>query len=119
MKDWQDKVITIMAFVQLGLISYIAYAVSTLYNPSSNNDTHNIRIDQNNKCIVRNITNAGNKCSSGETIGFFPTTFGNTQLPIIFAMSSCNTNKPIVYNKGGVVCVYTDKRFNKVMQEFK
>jgi len=46
------------------------------------------------------------KCQTGQNLFFQPSTFGNEQLPLIVISYFCDINKPIHFNKSGVVCIY-------------
>ena len=44
------------------------------------------------------------QCRNGELILFAPDMFGNEQLPLVFIAQYCDTEKPVFFNKSGVVC---------------
>lgn len=48
-------------------------------------------------------------CKDGQIFFFKPERWGNEQMPIEIATYFCDFNFPIVYNKGGVSCVYKRK----------
>ena len=45
-------------------------------------------------------------CEPGEKIIFLPESFGNEQLPIIFAAVNCDLRHAVVSSKGAVTCIY-------------
>ena len=45
-------------------------------------------------------------CQAGQKTAFLPRQFGNDQLPIMFAAKFCDLRYQIVWNPGGVVCIY-------------
>jgi hypothetical protein len=45
-------------------------------------------------------------CKPGQKIVFLPETFGNEQLPIMFAAVNCDMRHSIALTKGGVACIY-------------
>lgn len=46
-------------------------------------------------------------CPNGVKMFFQPGTWGNEQLPLLAIAGYCDTNKPVFYNNGGVVCIKT------------
>lgn len=64
-------------------------------------------------CVFSNDESAA-VCKSGQTALFAPETFGNEQLPVIFAAKYCDFSHPIALTKGAVSCVFfKDRRFYK------
>ena len=59
-------------------------------------------------CIMNDIK--ADHCKEGELAWFMPSRWGNDQLPIAFAAAVCDFHHPIVWNNGGVACVYTQAR---------
>lgn len=47
------------------------------------------------------------QCKPGQKVVFLPQTFGNEQLPILFAAINCDLRYTVALTKGGVVCIYT------------
>lgn len=46
------------------------------------------------------------ECSPGQKIAFLPRSFGNEQLPILFAARNCDLRYSVAMTRGGVVCIY-------------
>lgn len=65
--------------------------------------------DQSRMCVFSTDAQA-KKCKSGELAFFSPDGWGNEQLPLIVIATYCDTNRPVQFNKAGVVCTFTDKR---------
>jgi hypothetical protein len=65
-------------------------------------------IDQANLCEVNEWSHdeVASQCKPGQKIVFLPRTFGNEQLPIIFAAVNCDVRYSIALTSGGVTCVY-------------
>ena len=67
-----------------------------------------VSIDQENLCEVRgwqkDVTAAS--CKPGQKVVFLPSSFGNEQLPVIFAAVNCDHRFSIALTKGGVSCIY-------------
>ncbi len=67
------------------------------------------KINNGDICITNDFRTIPN-CKNGELIAFLPNSWGNDQLPLYFITLHCDFNHKIVYNRSGVVCVYTNKR---------
>ena len=67
------------------------------------------RTRQSKLCIFSNDTQA-KQCKAGELAYFSPDSWGNEQLPLNVIATFCNTNQPVLFNKSGVICTFTDKR---------
>lgn len=65
-------------------------------------------IDQSTYCEINDVTDvaARNKCKPGQKVVFMPPTFGNEQLPIVFALANCDLRYEVVQTVGGVVCIF-------------
>jgi len=66
-------------------------------------------IDQSKICIYANDQEA-KKCKEGELSYFSPDRWGSDQLPLNVAAVYCDFNYDVVFNKSGIICVFTDKR---------
>jgi hypothetical protein len=66
-------------------------------------------INQSSLCEVsgwqRDIVAA--ECTAGQKVVFLPSSFGNEQLPVIFAALNCDHRYSIALTNGGVSCIYT------------
>ncbi|WP_374962539.1 hypothetical protein [Spongiibacter tropicus] len=69
----------------------------------------NIAVDQESLCEVsgwqKDVTAAS--CKAGQKVVFLPSSFGNEQLPVIFAAVNCDHRFSIALTKGGVSCIYS------------
>ena len=65
-------------------------------------------VDQANLCEVSvwRHDEVASQCKPGQKIVFLPNTFGNEQLPIIFAAVNCDVRYSIALTTGGAMCVY-------------
>jgi hypothetical protein len=52
-------------------------------------------------------------CEPGQKVAFLPNSFGNEQIPILFAAKFCDIRYSVVSNPGGVVCIYQPTAPNK------
>lgn len=68
---------------------------------------------QKEMCMFNEIDKAATRCKEGQLAVFLPAFFGNEQLPIFAASQFCDYRYQIVYNNGGVSCVYTGQRLEK------
>ena len=65
-------------------------------------------IDQANLCEVANWQHdeVAAQCKPGQKIVFLPRSFGNQQLPIIFAAVNCDLRYGVALTEGAVTCIY-------------
>ena len=68
-----------------------------------------VEIDQQQLCEVQNWQKDATAlvCKPGQKVLFVPATFGNEQLPVLFAAVNCDHRFSIALTKGGVSCIYT------------
>lgn len=45
-------------------------------------------------------------CKPGQKVVFIPSSFGNEQLPVIFAAVNCDLRYSVALTKGAVTCIY-------------
>ena len=85
----------------------IILGVSLLTITGCNQPT--ISIDQESLCEVsdwqKDIT--ASSCKTGQKVVYLPKSFGNEQLPVIFAAVNCDHRFSIALTKGGVSCIYS------------
>jgi hypothetical protein len=46
------------------------------------------------------------ECKPGQKIVFLPSSWGNDQLPVVFAAVNCDLRYNVVSTNGGVTCIY-------------
>lgn len=46
-------------------------------------------------------------CTPGQKVAFLPKSFGNQQLPIMFAAVNCDLRYSVALTEGGVTCIYS------------
>jgi hypothetical protein len=65
-------------------------------------------IDQSNLCEVSEWLHddVASVCKPGQKVVFLPKTFGNEQLPIIFAAVNCDLRYGVALTQGAVTCIY-------------
>jgi len=69
-------------------------------------------IDQSSVCMF-DSREAAKACRDGQLAMFNPSSWGDEQLPLIVAATSCDWNHPVIHNKAGVVCVFTSQRLKQ------
>lgn len=67
---------------------------------------------QDKLCAVQSGDDAKASCKEGQILLFRPARWGNEQLPITVSSVFCDFNHPIVWNNGGVSCVFTSRRLS-------
>ncbi|MGC9108780.1 MAG: hypothetical protein ACP5HI_00795 [Caldimicrobium sp.] len=76
------------------------------------------RVNNAELCLVTDFKQVSN-CKEGNLIACLPLSWGNDQLPLYFIALHCDFNYQIIYNNGGVVCVYTSQRNRKFLNQEK
>ncbi|MBS0434045.1 MAG: hypothetical protein JSR75_03985 [Proteobacteria bacterium] len=62
-------------------------------------------IDQSKVCQT-NSWQVARDCKVGQKIAFLPESWGNEQLPVMFAAVNCDLRYSIAMTKGAVVCIF-------------
>lgn len=65
-------------------------------------------IDQENLCEVTSWRHddVAAACRPGQKVVYLPESFGNEQLPVIFAAVNCDLRHSVALTKGAVACIY-------------
>lgn len=65
-------------------------------------------IDQTNLCEVKAWQHdaVASSCKPGQKVVYLPNSFGNEQLPIIFAAVNCDLRYSVALTTGAVTCIY-------------
>jgi hypothetical protein len=65
-------------------------------------------IDQNNLCEVSvwRHDEVAQSCKRGQKVVFLPGSWGNEQLPVIFAAVNCDLRYSVAMTNGAVACIY-------------
>ncbi|SBS33631.1 hypothetical protein MAQ5080_02631 [Marinomonas aquimarina] len=73
-------------------------------------------IDQANLCVTKSWKAADNStlCKVGQKVAFLPNSFGNEQLPVMFAALNCDLKYGIALTNGGATCIF--KPVEKVIE---
>lgn len=92
--------------IQLALVSS-CLALSACNQPATTAPVPSI--NQGEICEVKgwqynNAVDAG--CKPGQKIVFMPASFGNEQLPVLFAAVNCDMRYAIALTNGAVACIY-------------
>ena len=68
-------------------------------------------INQDGPCVVNSFykPDVSEKCERGQRVVFLPQSWGNDQLPIMFAGINCDLRFNVVSNNGGVTCIFVGK----------
>lgn len=89
-------------------IAGITLGAITGCNQQSTPTKSEASIDQANLCEVSDWQHdaVANACKPGQKVVFLPQSFGNEQLPIIFAAVNCDLRFNVALTKGAVTCIY-------------
>jgi hypothetical protein len=71
------------------------------------------QVDQAYLCTYNTDAQA-ERCKDGQLAWFKPEQWSNEQQPLSVAAAYCDFNHQVMYNKAGVICVFTNKRMNLV-----
>jgi hypothetical protein len=99
---WQIKFGAAIAVgTVLVLFSVQAYSATSIAEAGES-------IDQKNLCEVDSwrFDEVAAACRPGQKVAFVPKSFGNEQLPVIFAAVNCDLRYSIALTNGAVACIY-------------
>lgn len=70
---------------------------------------------EKNLCAVKSLDLEENKkqCQVGARIAYLPRSFGNEQLPVIFAATHCDHTRSIALTNGAVSCIFSPAKETK------
>ncbi|MBH9578148.1 hypothetical protein [Inhella proteolytica] len=63
------------------------------------------KADQDTACQASDLK-APDTCKPGQKVVFLPKTFGNPQVPVLFAGMNCDLSYSVVVTDGAVTCIY-------------
>jgi len=99
----------------LGLVLMTAaLAACNGQNAASGSNASTSMTPQDKICTFGDLAGASH-CKPGELMFFSPDVYGNESLPVTIIAAYCDTNRPVLFNKAGVVCTFTDKRGLKAL----
>ena len=89
----------------------LAASVAIAASGCTQNDSAGIAasaIDQANLCEVKvwQHDDVASTCKPGQKVVYLPSSFGNEQLPIIFAAVNCDLRYNVALTTGAVTCIY-------------
>jgi hypothetical protein len=59
----------------------------------------------------------GKSCKTAQKVVFLPNSFGNQQLPILFAAGNCDLRYSVVSTVGGVTCIFKGVKIEQTEQK--
>lgn len=65
-------------------------------------------IDQDSLCEVKEwqLDTTTKQCKTGQKVVYLPNSWGNEQLPVIFAAVNCDLRYSVALTEGAVTCIY-------------
>lgn len=63
------------------------------------------KADQDTACQASTLK-PSESCKPGQKVVFLPKTWGNAQLPVLFAGMNCDLSYAVVVTEGAVACIY-------------
>jgi hypothetical protein len=100
----------------IAVIALASLALTGCLDKDESGKSSNI---QKESCIFNELGKASASCKEGQVAVFLPSSWGNEQYPILASSRFCDFRYQIVYNNGGVSCIYTGQRFDKKTEEKK
>lgn len=90
------------------LLALLAATATAGCLPSSSPSPSVPAIDQTHVCEAKDwqYDSAASQCKPGQKVVFLPNSWGNEQLPVIFAAINCDLRYSVVVTKGAVTCIY-------------
>jgi hypothetical protein len=64
-------------------------------------------------CLAEDLDDDLCKCDNGETLAFFPPSWGNEQYPLYAVLLFCDLDKAIVHTNGGVICKFDKAKWQE------
>ncbi len=65
-----------------------------------------VEVDQTTFCVAK-AAEPATHCRPGQRVVFMPSSWGNEQLPILFAALNCDLRYTVALTHGAVTCIYT------------
>lgn len=87
----------------LGLLTLACLGLSACSRPAP--EAPAVAIDQASLCQVDDYRVA-TTCRPGQKIVFLPASFGNEQLPVMFAALNCDLRYSVALTQGAVTCIF-------------
>lgn len=90
----------------LALLATVIAATGCTQHPEAK--SAEATVDQSNLCEVNSWQHdaVASSCKPGQKVVFLPQSFGNEQLPIIFAAVNCDLRYHVALTTGAVTCIY-------------
>lgn len=107
-----EKIMNLKNFFVVGSVGLLA--TITGCNQSSDQ-----KIDQENLCQVNSweLDVVSKTCKPGQKVVYLPASFGNEQLPIIFAAVNCDLRFNVALTRGAVTCIFQPIKPSTPQQE--
>jgi hypothetical protein len=86
----------------------VAISVVSLSACNQGSSSGSTTIDQSNLCVVTawQHDEVAKECKPSQKVAFIPNSFGNEQLPVIFAAANCDLRYNVALTTGAVTCIY-------------
>lgn len=68
-------------------------------------------------CETHSYNEAIQSCKEGQLVSVLPNRWGSEQFPLVIASVVCDFDHPVVHTTGGVVCVFTKKRWDNFVAD--
>lgn len=90
------------------LVYWASAKTSVPLMPAEQPGITNQKLPPRTICVVDDYRGdvVAQKCAIGQKVAYLPSSWGNEQLPVMFAAVNCDLNKSVVQTNGGVTCIY-------------
>lgn len=100
---------TATAGVLLVAAATLAGCLQGKEDPKSAQAAANAMLAQDEICVTGEVR-VESGCKAGQRVVFMPRSWGNEQLPVMFAAMNCDLRYAVVMNNGGVTCIFLKAR---------
>jgi hypothetical protein len=103
------------------VLTFLAISITIGLSACSRPEVANVHADinQSEVCEVSDWQGdvTAKVCKQGQKVVFLPQSFGNEQLPILFAAVNCDLRYSVALTNGGVTCIYSPLKPAEKKQE--
>lgn len=78
-------------------------------DPKAAQDAAEVKLAQDEICVTGEVR-VESGCKAGQRVVFMPRSWGNEQMPVMFAAMNCDLRYAVAMNNGGVTCIFLKAR---------
>jgi hypothetical protein len=98
----------IKLFVGIAVVSVLVTACNQRQSVGQVETVPQVLVGQTKLCEVSSwrYDEVASECQPGQKVAFLPKSWGNEQLPVIFAAVNCDLRYSVALTNGAVTCIY-------------